>query len=238
MVKKVASLQPNYIPWKGYFDIIHDVDLFIFSTDVKYNKHNWRNRNQIKTHDGLKWLTIPVGRHEQKAICDVSINDTNWQKTHYKTITQNYSKASFFKLFEDFLHYVYIESEWNNLFNLNRYLIETISRDYLRIKTKFADSREYNPPGTKHERVLNLAKAAEADVYVAGPAAKAYIIEQDYKDAGIKIIWKDYSNYPEYTQLHGKFCHNVSILDLLFNTGKDAPFYIWGKRANEGDELI
>ena len=60
MTKKVAILQSNYIPWKGYFDIINMVDEFILFDDMQYTKRDWRNRNIIKTAAGLKWLTIPV----------------------------------------------------------------------------------------------------------------------------------------------------------------------------------
>ena len=60
MSKKVAILQSNYIPWKGYFDIIASVDEFIIFDEMQYTTRDWRNRNRIKTQNGLKWLTIPV----------------------------------------------------------------------------------------------------------------------------------------------------------------------------------
>ena len=57
---KVAILQPNYIPWKGVFDLIDRVDTFVFYDDVDYTKQDWRTRNQVKTANGSSWLTIPV----------------------------------------------------------------------------------------------------------------------------------------------------------------------------------
>jgi len=232
-MKKIAVLQSNYLPWKGYFDIIHDVDVFIFYDDVQYTTRDWRNRNKIKTLSSELWLSIPVankGKREQ-LIFETSIdNAQNWQKKHFSTITQNYSKALHYKKYEDFLRHVYLEAEWNNLSDLNQHLIKTISRDFLGIKTKFKDSRDFITHGMNHEKLLSLVKSTSAKIYVSGPAARGYIIEQDYKNEGIEIIWKDYSGYPEYPQLHGDFCHNVSILDLLFNTGDDAPYFIWGWR--------
>ena len=124
---------------------------------------------------------------------------------------------------EDF----YLKHEWTNLSQLNRYLIVHISQDFLGIKTKFSDSRDYESAGSGHEKLLSLLKSAGAEYYVSGPAAKSYIHAEDYEKAGIELHWKDYSNYPEYPQLHEPFCHNVTILDLLFNTGDNAPNYIW-----------
>ena len=95
-MKKVAVLQSNYIPWKGYFDIIHDVDLFIFHDDLQYTKNDWRNRNKIMTADGLKWLTIPVGTDEHRLICEVKIPNRECLKKHYQILKMAYGKCPYF----------------------------------------------------------------------------------------------------------------------------------------------
>ncbi len=229
-MKRIAVLQSNYIPWKGYFDIIHDVDEFIFYDEVQFTKNDWRNRNQIITPQGRVWISVPVGSNEKRLILDVDIKDSKWQKKHYQTLEMAYHKAAFWKQYEGFFQSVYLEKEWNYLFELNRFLIEHISHDFLHIAVKFSDSRDYTTYGTKHEKLLSLVQAAKADVYVSGPAAKDYIIAEDYKKAGIDLVWKDYSGYPEYSQMGKVFTHQVSVLDLLFNVGEDAPYYIWGWR--------
>lgn len=237
-MKRVAVLQSNYIPWKGYFDIIHDVDEFIFYDEVQFTKNDWRNRNQIIAPQGIIWLSIPVGSHESRLILNVQIKDVKWQKKHYQTLEMAYHKAPFWKKYEEFLRFVYLEQHWEFLYKLNRYLIEHISRDFLNITTRFSDSRDYPTCGVKHEKLLSLVQAARADVYVSGPAAKDYIISEDYEKAGIKLIWKDYSGYPAYPQNSEEFTHQVSILDLLFNEGENAPKYIWGWRKVTGiDEM-
>ena len=229
-MKKLAAIQSNYIPWKGYFDIIHDVDEFIFYDDVQYTKLDWRNRNKILTPQGELWLSVPVGANEHRLIVDVRINDSAWQRKHFKTLEMAYHKAPFWKRYEEFLRYVYLERQWTYLYELNRFLIEHISRDFLGITTKFTDSRDYPTHGVKHEKVLSLVKSVKADLYLVGPAAKDYIVAEDYARAGIELVWKDYSNYPEYPQRGKNFTHYVSILDLLFNVGDAAPWYIWGWR--------
>lgn len=229
-MKKVAVLQSNYIPWKGYFDIINDVDLFIFYDDVQYTTRDWRNRNKIKTSQNVKWLTLPVGSNTSRFIYEVELVGTKWKKQHYSLLQHSYARTPFFHKYKEFLEYVYFEKEWKYLYELNRYLIIEISQKFLNIKTEFFDSRDFSTYGTKHEKLLSLVKAANASHYISGPAARDYIVEKDYEDAGIKIIWKDYNGYPEYSQLYPPFEHNVSVLDLLFNVGEDAYYYIWGWR--------
>lgn len=231
-MKKVAVLQSNYIPWKGYFDIIHDVDLFIFYDDVQYTKNDWRNRNKIQTSQGTSWLTIPVGAHNDQFIYEVKLLNNMWSKKHWKTIIANYSRAPYFKLYKDFLEFTFLEMTWVSLSELNQYLIEQISIQFLGIKTAFKDSRQYEVSGNKMEKLINLLKSAETNLYISGPAAKDYIIDNKFVEAGIELIYKDYSGYPEYLQMHSSFDHYVSILDLLFNVGSDAPYYIWGWRED------
>ena len=229
-MKTVALLQSNYIPWKGYFDIIKDVDLFIFYDDVQFTKNDWRNRNKIKTPIGANWITIPVGADTRRLICEVMIRDRSWQLKHWKMISMNYAKSRFFQDYQDFLEEVYLERRWHSLSELNQYVIDRIARECLGINTEFRDSREYAASGHKLDRVLDVLNKAGADRYVSGPSARDYIDPSRFTGAGIELLWKDYSGYPEYPQRHPPFEHGVSILDLLFSVGPKAPWYIWGWR--------
>lgn len=233
-MKKVAILQSNYIPWKGYFDIIHRVDEFIFYDDVQYTKNDWRNRNLVQTNAGPKWITIPVSAGMNMLIDEVVLKDHSWQKKHYKMILQSYARAPFLSNYKEFFDYVYLQKTWNTLSELNQYLIKTISNEFLGIKTIFSNSRDYQKKGTKQERLLSLLKSANANHYLSGPAAKNYIDEDDFRIAGIELEWMDYVGYPSYPQLHnhGACIHTLSILDLLFNVGNDSPWYIWGWRQD------
>ncbi len=231
---RLAVLQSNYIPWKGYFDLIHDVDLFLFYDEVQYTKNDWRNRNKIKTENGLKWLTLPCGYDLNRRIYEVKIkSEIDWRNQHYSILRQTYKKAPYYKKYDEFLHYIYLEKEWEYLYELNRYLIKHIAKEFLGITTKFDDSRNYQSNGKKEKKLFELVKSAGADTYVSGLAAKAYLQPDDYQKEGIEIVWKDYHGYPVYEQFFGKFCHEVSILDLLFYVGDDAPYYIWGWREND-----
>ena len=223
--KKVAILQSNYIPWKGYFDIIRNVDVFIFHDDLQYTKQDWRNRNKIKTENGVDWLTIPCGKNEGRLICEVELKDPSWQKKHFKKIKDAYAKASFFKQYEPLMQEVYINTQWTNLSEFNQYVIEHISKEILGFTTIFEDSRQYNLQLKKGERVIELLNKVGADTYLSGSSAKDYISDNNFHQHGVRVEWMDYSNYVEYPQLYNGFVHEVSILDLLFNVGDEAVKY-------------
>ena len=236
-MKTVAILQSNYSPWKGYFDIIHDADVFIFYDDLQFTKNDWRNRNKIKTAHGSKWLSIPVGTSADRLIYEVEMEDVRWQRSHWDSLRQQYAKSPYFKLFRAFLEDVYLGRHWTNLSELNQYLIRTIASDILKISTQLGDSREFQLSGQKLDRLLDLVVRSKATRYVSGPAAKGYVDPARFDKLGIELVWKDYSNYPEYTQVYPPFEHGVSILDLLFHTGPDAAWYIWGWRASQQERL-
>src|SRR5258706_8963894 len=130
MPKAVAVLQSNYLPWKGYFDIIHDADLFIFYDDVQYTKNDWRNRNRIKAANGTHWITVPAGTNLNRLICEVQLDDPGWAKKHWNSISQTYSKAPYFNLYKDFFVDTYRGRSWHSLSELNQFLIVNISRAF------------------------------------------------------------------------------------------------------------
>jgi hypothetical protein len=229
-VRRVAINQSNYIPWKGYFDLIHDVDVFLFYDDVQFTKNDWRNRNLVKTPAGRQWLTIPVGTDLNRRVCDVTLDDPRWQRKHWMTLSQLYARAPFFSHYRAFLEDVYLGHEWKGLSELNQFLIQAIACDYLGIQTAFHQASEFPSAGQKQDRVLSLLESVGAGSYVSGPAAKAYLDPDRFREAGIELVWKDYSAYPEYPQFHPPFEHAVTILDLMLHVGPEAPLYIWGWR--------
>ena len=225
-MKKVAILQSNYIPWKGYFDMIAAVDEFILYDDMQYTRRDWRNRNQIKTPQGIQWLTVPVqvkGKYDQK-IKDTLIDGSEWAITHWKTLAQNYRRAPHFDEVATLLEPLYMES-YSHISQLNRRFIQTICH-YLGIQTVISNSWDFTLLDGKTERLANLSMQAGGTEYISGLAAKDYIVEKVFSDMEIKLTWFDYAGYPEYPQLWGEFSHGVTILDLLFNCGKDSPRYM------------
>lgn len=226
-MKKVAILQSNYIPWKGYFDLIASVDEFILYDDMQYTRRDWRNRNRIKTPQGLQWLTVPVkvkGRFLQ-TIRETELDGTDWAAKHWKTLAGNYHLAPHRPEIAGLLEPLYLATRHTHLSQLNRTLLEAIC-GYLGIRTKISNSWDYTLIEGKSERLADLCIQAGGTEYVSGPAAKDYLDEGLFQRRGLKLTWFDYTGYPEYRQLWGAFDHQVSIVDLLFNCGPQASHYL------------
>lgn len=224
--KKVAVLQSNYIPWKGYFDLINSVDEFIIYDEMQYTKNDWRNRNKIITQNGTLWLTVPVRqlKLEQK-IKDTEITDSRWNKKHLDTIKQFYSKAKFYKQYHPLIEEWYSTCSYQMLSDINYHFINTINK-FLGIKTKMSWSQDYGLIEGKTERLVDLVLKAGGTEYITGPCAMGYLETDLFEKSNIKVSVVDYSGYREYEQLHPPFEHGVSIIDLIFNTGDKASTYL------------
>ena len=227
MNKRVAIVQSNYIPWRGYFDLISQVDEFILFDDAQYTRRDWRNRNKIKTPNGPIWLTIPVeakGKRDQK-IKDTVISDPGWSRNHWRTIVHNYSKTKYFSRYKDRFEELYLGCNERLLSQVNYKFLTSIC-ELLEIETKLVSSSEYRLVEGKTERLIDLCKQAGASEYLSGPAAHGYIDEELFRSEEIALRYMDYSGYPEYRQLYPPFESNVSIIDLIFNEGPDAKSFM------------
>lgn len=220
--KKVAIVQSNYIPWKGYFDLIASVDEFILYDDMQYTRRDWRNRNLIKTARGTTWLTVPVrvkGKYLQ-SIRDTEIDGDKWRNDHWNSLRHAYARAPNSEEILALLEPLY-RREYAQLSDLNRSFIEAICH-YLGIETTIKNSWDFDLLEGKSERLADLCLQAGANQYVSGPAARDYLDEDVFSSMGIQVSWFDYSGYEMYPQLWGEFVHGVTILDLLFNCGSNA----------------
>jgi hypothetical protein len=227
-MKKIAILQSNYIPWKGYFDIINSVDEFVIYDTAQYTRRDWRNRNIIKSCQGLKWLTIPVivkGKYKQK-INETRIANNNWAVKHLKTITHYYSATPYFSKYKTLLGETYTTAgKMVSLSEVNMLFIKLFN-SLLGINTKITLSTDYLMDGTKTEKIISVCKQSGSMHYLSGPSAKGYIDEKLFIKEGIKLSWADYLDYPEYDQLNPPFEHRVSMLDLILNKGDKATNFM------------
>jgi hypothetical protein len=226
--KRVGIVQSNYLPWKGYFDLINSVDEFVLLDEVQYTRRDWRNRNRIKTASGTAWLTIPVevkGKYEQR-IDETRIADQTWTRKHWRTLTYSYAAAPFFAEYREQFERLYEECAGvDRLSAVNRRFIELVCR-LLRIPTKLSWSTDYSARSGRSERLLDICLQAGASAYVSGPAARDYLDERLFADAGVDVVWMDYEGYPAYPQPHPPFEHRVSCVDLIFSVGPDSPRYM------------
>jgi hypothetical protein len=227
MGKTIAIVQSNYIPWRGYFDLVNSVDEFILYDDMQYTKRDWRNRNTIKSPGGLIWLTIPVqvkGKYFQQIKDTVVVGD-KWASDHWRSIVHSYSKAKCFSEYRDVFEELYLGPQDKMLSQINHSFISAIC-GILGINTTRSWSMNYDLVGDKTERLINLCKQAGGTKYLSGPAAKTYLDEELFRAQGIEVAYMDYSGYQEYQQLNPPFESQVSIIDLIFNEGQDSGKFL------------
>lgn len=220
--------QSNYIPWKGYFDLIRQADVLILYDDTQYTRRDWRNRNQIKTPQGLHWLTIPVkvkGRYEQR-VDETEISEPGWAETHWKSLTTHYRRAAHYSCYAARLQAVYEAAAHLPLLSQVNHLFITRICEWLAIQTPIRWASELGRVPGRNENLIHLCQSVAASDYISGPAAQDYIQPELFSAGGIRLHYMDYRGYPEYPQLFGEFVHGVSILDLLLNTGPEAPRYL------------
>jgi hypothetical protein len=226
-VKRVAILQSNYLPWKGFFDLIRRVDLLVFYDDTQYTKNDWRNRNLIKTPRGRDWMTVPCGpRHLNRRIDEVKPVHRHWQRSHWDQLYQNYRSTPYFKRYRPFFEDFYLHRTWENLSELNQYLINYVARECLGIQTPFRQASELGVGGAREERLVGLVQKVGGTVYLSGPSGRTFLREEPFQQAGIQLEWMDYSHYRPYRQQFPPFVHEVSVVDLLFNEGPAAAKFL------------
>jgi hypothetical protein len=219
----LGVLQPGYLPWLGFFDLMRRSDVFVLYDDVQFDKHGWRNRNRIKTAQGPQWLTVPVfhrGREGQR-IGEVEIdNQLPWARKHVRSIEQAYAHAPFAARYLTDLEEL-LTREWRLLLELDLALIELL-RGWLELRPNMIRCSSLSVPGRRSERLLRLCRHFGADRYLTGNAARAYLDVDLFERSGIEVEWQSYL-HPIYPQQHGPFELNMSTIDLVFNCGDEAP---------------
>lgn len=222
--------QSNYLPWRGWFDMLRQADTLVLLDSVQYTRRDWRNRNRIRTAQGLAWLTVPVevkGRFTQ-AIDETCISAPGWAEEHLRLIRQAYRQAACFEAEFPWLEALLRQAaEEPMLSRMNEMLIRSLCAR-LGIRTRILRDVELLPRDSligmdPSERLAALAEAVGATRYVSGPAAQAYMAAEPFARRGISIGWMDYSGYPEYAQAWPGFEPAVSVIDLMLNRGPETP---------------
>jgi hypothetical protein len=221
-VTTLVVLQPGYLPWLGYFDLLQKADVFVHYDDVQFDKHGWRNRNRVKGPEGPIWLTVPVlhrGRAGQ-SILDVEVdNRQDWRRKHLSTVAQSYARAPFIDTVLPKLRNLIVR-HWPRLVDLDLALIDWLAAE-IGIATPRYRVSELDVSGDRNERLINLCHHFRATRYLSGNAAHDYLDQTRFAAAGIEVVWHNYS-HPIYAQQHGEFVPYLSALDLILNVGRQA----------------
>lgn len=220
MTKRVAILQPNYIPWRGYFDLMAQVDEFIIYDDTQYTRRDWRNRNKIMIGQQARWLSIPVdatGKYDQ-LIRDVRIANPKWQKQHLESLRHAYGKAPHFSEMMDLLALGYESQCYRWLVDADVAFLALI-KDYLGLTARISFASDYHVEGRKTDKLVALCQAAGGSSYLSGPAAKTYIQPERFEDAGLALDYISYPQYPSYAHV-STYAQAISIVDALAHCGR------------------
>jgi len=219
---RVSIMQPGYLPWLGFFNLMKRSHLFVIYDDVKYTKNDWRNRNRIKTPQGKCWLTIPVAKKFESEMINEVPTNYNYE-AHLKTIEMNYKRTAFFDEVFSLL-----QSGSSTIKNYSPLLISIDMHfivkfcEYLELPCDICYSSEIGFTGyNKTERLILMLQSVGATEYLSPNGALPYLDKDLFAQAGIRLIWQDYE-HPVYNQLWGDFIPNLSIIDLLFNHGKES----------------
>lgn len=220
-MKRVSIHQPQYIPWVPFFDKILQSDIFVFLDNVQFQNNGIQNRNQIKGSQGPIWLTLPVKHNFGQRICDTRITDTRVASKHLKSIEINYKKASCY----DEVFALISEALDCKTDNLSQICCKSVIMllDYLGYRGEIYKSSELGTEGKSNELLINICKEVNADIYISGQGGKDYLDLESFKRSKIQVVFQNYKNQ-EYAQCFPKvgFCPDLSIVDLLFNKGRES----------------
>lgn len=219
----VAIHQPNFFPWLGYFDKINRSDIFIFLDHVQFPKKGgvWTNRVKILINGKASWFTVPIDRsyHGFMSVGEIEIQKSDpWRNKLIKTLVLNYTKAPFFTEIMGFLEPLIVNSE-NNLCQYNINAVLAISHELGINGNKFILSSELKYIGTANEMLVSLVKNVNGNIYMCGGGASGYQEDEVFTDAGVELVYQDFTHSIYKQNIGSEFIQGLSIIDALMNCG-------------------
>jgi len=221
----VAAHQPAYLPWLGYLAKIAACDLFVVMDDLQYEAQNFQNRNRIKINHGAAWLTVPLERGlRSERICDKYIANAgsgrhDWRQRSWRTLQTHYGSAPYWPRYADALHDLY-HRPWHSLVALDLHILSLFMR-WFEIRRPLMLASSLGLRGHKTERILDLCRVVEAEVYLSGSGASRHYLDAALlaRD-GVTVAWQTF-RHPVYPQRYPAlgFLSHLSALDLLLNCG-------------------
>jgi len=223
----VVITQPMLFPWVGLIEQVRLSNIFVFYDDVQFSKGSFTNRVQIKTSQGMCWMTVPIEKTSSAMpIKDVKIcYKQNWQSKHFKLLQQSLAGAIYLKEALDLVDSVYAKNHKyigqlakDSMMSLIKYFELLGGR-------KFLDINELEVPGSGSGRVLEIVKKVGGNVYISGNGGKNYLNHAEFERFGVNVRYVNYE-MQQYLQQHGQFTPFVTGLDLVANCGKSGAIAI------------
>jgi hypothetical protein len=229
MSKSVVISQSMFLPWIGMFEQLRLCDIFIYYDDIQFPQgRSFINRVQIKTKDGIKWLTVPIDRKSSGKLINETLISYNedWRNNHLTIIKQSFAKAKYKEDIFILVDKIY-SKKFKTISELNIYSFEVIAR-FLGFKHLFFSSSEFMITGSSSQRLVDIVLKLNGIKYITGLGALKYIDYDIFEKNSIRLEYMNY-NLNSYTQLFSGFTPYVSILELIANEGVGGVKYINSK---------
>jgi hypothetical protein len=225
-MRSLCVMQPTYLPWLGYFELMRQADVFVIYDHVQFSKQSWQQRNRIRSQDKELMLTVPVFGGLGQRIADVRIDRTQkFTKKHLASIEMNYRKSKNFDRYFFEIEQIYARNH-DLLVELNVDLIMW-GAEKLGVSShcQFLRSSQLHVQGKKVEALIDLCRELQVDRYYSPKGAMDYIEDNNlFIQAGIQLEYQDFQ-HPHYQQLqYTDFIGSLAFIDYLFNDGGQTPF--------------
>jgi hypothetical protein len=216
----VATHQPIFLPWPGFFFKAIHTDCLVLLDNVQFPRgRGWMNRNRLKSEQGELWLTVPVHKKGLglQSIREVKVfSDSNWRRKHLRGVRQNYANAPYLAEHFPSLKSIYDDSH-ELLVELNVALIRYFF-EVLHIETELVMQSDLGVVGRGTDLVVRICRYMGAGRYLTFPIAAKYLRSEDFERERVGLQLTRFES-PVYPQLWGGFLSNLSVLDLLLNCG-------------------
>lgn len=215
-------MQPTYLPWPGFFELIARSHTFVFLDDAKLEKSSWHVRNKILINQAASFITVELNADRLSLIKDANLAGTSWRKKHAQSLRLTYGKSPFGEKILDIVLPIIEHGRQKTLADINIELI-TCFCQYLEIKTNLIRSSELAVQGKKSERLIEICRRLDADHYYSPAGSRDYIEEENlFPNSGLTLTYQDFHSRP-YAQFNSNdFIPYLSTVDLVANLGKSA----------------
>ena len=213
-------MQPAYLPWAGYFNLISQVDVFVFLDDAQFERGTWQNRNRVLVAGEPHWLTVPVMRELLGARINAVRTDEKlqWRRKHLELLRQNYGKSAFGAEMLQISDIVGDQS-LTVLAELNIRLISYCC-ERLGIATRCVRTSEMDIPGKRTERLIKICEHFGCDEYLSPPGAAEYLAADRFVEMTCtRLQFNEYIPEPYPQKGKEKFVSHLSIVDVVASLG-------------------
>ncbi len=214
-------MQPTYLPWAGYFNLIKRVDKFVFLDDVQFERQSWQTKNRILLNGLEHYLILPVSRcHLGELIKNIEISEkTDWRKSHRLTLRAAYGKARYGDQALSILSPFFERNSNLFLSNLTCEIIIKISRE-LGLETDFYKASELQCDGKRSMHLVKICEKLGCNEYFSPEGSRGYLLEDNFeKTSSIGLEFQRFrpKDYSQYKAL--EFVSHLSIIDVIANHG-------------------